>query len=262
MPGASGFFVPRLADPRQVERVVREVPLPLNLIAFPGAPPKAEWAAAGVARISHGPVPAPRADGAADRGGAGGHRLSLLTARFGKPGRGRCRTPWPAKERMPMTDNLFERFADAACPGRPAHPVQRWDAGSAQAVAKVGCQGDRHRQRVGGHGQWLRRWRAGADRLRARQCRRIVDGGRAARDGRLRRRLFGRPGRRRRAISRGWQRPARSAAISRTRSSAAKGFTRSPVQAERIAAARAAVGPDFFINVPDRPVPEGAAGNP
>jgi 2-methylisocitrate lyase-like PEP mutase family enzyme len=55
--GASGFFVPRLADSSQVERVVREVPLPLNLIAFPGAPPKAEWAAAGVARISHGPFP-------------------------------------------------------------------------------------------------------------------------------------------------------------------------------------------------------------
>ena len=55
--GASGFFVPRLADSRQIERVVREVPLPLNLIAFPGAPPKAEWAAAGVARISHGPFP-------------------------------------------------------------------------------------------------------------------------------------------------------------------------------------------------------------
>ena len=55
--GASGFFVPRLADPRQAELVVREVPLPLNLIAFPGAPPKAEWASAGVARISHGPFP-------------------------------------------------------------------------------------------------------------------------------------------------------------------------------------------------------------
>lgn len=55
--GASGFFVPRLADPRQIERIVREVPLPLNVIAFPGAPPKADWAAAGVARISHGPFP-------------------------------------------------------------------------------------------------------------------------------------------------------------------------------------------------------------
>jgi 2-methylisocitrate lyase-like PEP mutase family enzyme len=55
--GASGFFVPRLSGSRQIERVVREVALPLNVIAFPGAPPKAEWASAGVARISHGPFP-------------------------------------------------------------------------------------------------------------------------------------------------------------------------------------------------------------
>jgi 2-methylisocitrate lyase-like PEP mutase family enzyme len=55
--GASGFFVPRLADPRHIERIVSAVPLPLNAVAFPGAPPKAEWAAAGLARISHGPFP-------------------------------------------------------------------------------------------------------------------------------------------------------------------------------------------------------------
>ena len=55
--GASGFFVPRLADPKQIERVVREVALPLNVIAFPGAPDKQAWADAGVARISHGPFP-------------------------------------------------------------------------------------------------------------------------------------------------------------------------------------------------------------
>jgi len=55
--GASGFFVPRLSEPRQVERVVREVPLPLNLIAFPGAPANRDWANAGVARISYGPFP-------------------------------------------------------------------------------------------------------------------------------------------------------------------------------------------------------------
>ena len=55
--GASGFFVPRLAEPTQIERVVREVPLPLNVIAFPGAPEKSVWASAGVARISHGPFP-------------------------------------------------------------------------------------------------------------------------------------------------------------------------------------------------------------
>lgn len=55
--GANGFFVPRLTDPGQAERVAREVPLPLNLIAVPDAPPKQAWASAGVARISHGPFP-------------------------------------------------------------------------------------------------------------------------------------------------------------------------------------------------------------
>ena len=35
----------------------KEVPLPLNVIAFPGAPDKKVWANAGVARISHGPFP-------------------------------------------------------------------------------------------------------------------------------------------------------------------------------------------------------------
>jgi 2-methylisocitrate lyase-like PEP mutase family enzyme len=55
--GASGFFVPRLADPRHIVRVVEKVPLPLNVIAFPGAPEKSVWANAGVARISHGPFP-------------------------------------------------------------------------------------------------------------------------------------------------------------------------------------------------------------
>ena len=55
--GASGFFVPRISDPRHIERIVREVPLPLNAIAFPGAPGKKTWGEAGVARISHGPFP-------------------------------------------------------------------------------------------------------------------------------------------------------------------------------------------------------------
>ena len=55
--GASGFFVPRLSDPRHIERIVRDVPLPLNVIAFPEAPDKSIWASAGVARISHGPFP-------------------------------------------------------------------------------------------------------------------------------------------------------------------------------------------------------------
>jgi hypothetical protein len=39
----------------QIERVVREAPLPPNVIAFPGAPDKKVWADAGVARISTAP---------------------------------------------------------------------------------------------------------------------------------------------------------------------------------------------------------------
>jgi 2-methylisocitrate lyase-like PEP mutase family enzyme len=55
--GASGFFVPRLGDLKLLERVCKASPLPVNAIAYPGAPTKKEWANAGVARISHGPFP-------------------------------------------------------------------------------------------------------------------------------------------------------------------------------------------------------------
>ncbi|WP_439539823.1 isocitrate lyase/PEP mutase family protein [Sphingomonas sp.] len=55
--GASGFFVPGLADLDLLARVCRESPLPVNFMAFPGAPDAAAVAAARVARISHGPFP-------------------------------------------------------------------------------------------------------------------------------------------------------------------------------------------------------------
>jgi 2-methylisocitrate lyase-like PEP mutase family enzyme len=55
--GANGFFAPGLADPALVERLTRAVRLPVNLMAWPGCPLRATWAAAGVARISHGPYP-------------------------------------------------------------------------------------------------------------------------------------------------------------------------------------------------------------
>ncbi len=55
--GASGFFIPRLGDLKLVERVCRAVPLPVNAIAYPGAPGRRQWASAGIARISHGPFP-------------------------------------------------------------------------------------------------------------------------------------------------------------------------------------------------------------
>lgn len=55
--GASGFFVPGLIDLDLLARVCTASPLPVNFMAFPGAPEAAAVAAAGVARISHGPFP-------------------------------------------------------------------------------------------------------------------------------------------------------------------------------------------------------------
>ena len=55
--GASGFFAPGLADLRLLERLCAASPLPVNFMAFPGAPEAHEVGAAGVARISHGPFP-------------------------------------------------------------------------------------------------------------------------------------------------------------------------------------------------------------
>jgi 2-methylisocitrate lyase-like PEP mutase family enzyme len=55
--GASGFFVPGLIDLGRLARVCAGSPLPVNFMAFPGAPGAADVAAAGVARISHGPFP-------------------------------------------------------------------------------------------------------------------------------------------------------------------------------------------------------------
>jgi 2-methylisocitrate lyase-like PEP mutase family enzyme len=55
--GASGFFVPGLADLALLERVCRASPLPVNFMAFPGAPAAADVACTGIARISHGPFP-------------------------------------------------------------------------------------------------------------------------------------------------------------------------------------------------------------
>ncbi|MBX3560413.1 MAG: isocitrate lyase/phosphoenolpyruvate mutase family protein [Sphingomonas sp.] len=55
--GASGFFVPGLANLALLERVCAAAPIPVNFMAFPGAPSAAEVAGVGVARISHGPFP-------------------------------------------------------------------------------------------------------------------------------------------------------------------------------------------------------------
>lgn len=55
--GASGFFVPGLIDLRLLEKVCKASPLPVNFMAFAGAPGAAAVAQTGIARISHGPAP-------------------------------------------------------------------------------------------------------------------------------------------------------------------------------------------------------------
>lgn len=55
--GASGFFVPLLSDLDLLAHFCAESPLPVNFMAYPGAPAAKDVAAAGVARISHGPFP-------------------------------------------------------------------------------------------------------------------------------------------------------------------------------------------------------------
>jgi 2-methylisocitrate lyase-like PEP mutase family enzyme len=55
--GASGFFIPGIVDPILIKAVVDACPLPVNVMALPGAPDNVALANMGVARISYGPFP-------------------------------------------------------------------------------------------------------------------------------------------------------------------------------------------------------------
>lgn len=55
--GADGIFVPGLVDAALIARFVAAASLPVNVMIGPGSPSTAALAAAGVARISHGPGP-------------------------------------------------------------------------------------------------------------------------------------------------------------------------------------------------------------
>ena len=55
--GASGYFIPGLANLALVERITKASPIPVNAMWLPGGPTNAQWATAGIARISHGPFP-------------------------------------------------------------------------------------------------------------------------------------------------------------------------------------------------------------
>ena len=55
--GANGFFIPGLAELELVERICGAVPIPVNAMHLPGGPGRADWAGAGIGRVSHGPFP-------------------------------------------------------------------------------------------------------------------------------------------------------------------------------------------------------------
>jgi 2-methylisocitrate lyase-like PEP mutase family enzyme len=55
--GVNGYFIPGLADLALVERICTAVPLPVNAMHLPNGPSRADWARAGIARVSHGPFP-------------------------------------------------------------------------------------------------------------------------------------------------------------------------------------------------------------
>jgi 2-methylisocitrate lyase-like PEP mutase family enzyme len=55
--GADCVFVPGIRELDEIERLVRELDVPVNVLAAPGLPSLAELAAVGVARVSFGPGP-------------------------------------------------------------------------------------------------------------------------------------------------------------------------------------------------------------
>lgn len=55
--GADGIFVPGLIDPKLLTRLVKAVPLPINIMISDTTPSFDVLAAAGAARLSHGPGP-------------------------------------------------------------------------------------------------------------------------------------------------------------------------------------------------------------
>ncbi|HEX6740968.1 MAG TPA: isocitrate lyase/phosphoenolpyruvate mutase family protein [Sphingomicrobium sp.] len=55
--GVNGYFIPGLANLELVARICGAVRIPVNAMHLPGGPSRADWAKAGIARVSHGPFP-------------------------------------------------------------------------------------------------------------------------------------------------------------------------------------------------------------
>jgi 2-methylisocitrate lyase-like PEP mutase family enzyme len=55
--GVNGYFIPGLANLQLVERICGALSIPVNAMHLPNGPSRADWASAGIARVSHGPFP-------------------------------------------------------------------------------------------------------------------------------------------------------------------------------------------------------------
>ena len=55
--GVNGYFIPGLANRQLVERICGALSIPVNAMHLPNGPSRADWAGAGIARVSHGPFP-------------------------------------------------------------------------------------------------------------------------------------------------------------------------------------------------------------
>ena len=55
--GVNGYFIPGLANLQLVERICSALSIPVNAMHLPNGPSRADWAKAGIARVSHGPFP-------------------------------------------------------------------------------------------------------------------------------------------------------------------------------------------------------------
>ena len=86
--GADGVFVPGVLDPAVLRVLAAELPVPVNVLAGPGAPPVAELAALGVRRVSVGTTLAAVAYGAAARAAAELLATGAFTVPAGGPGYG------------------------------------------------------------------------------------------------------------------------------------------------------------------------------
>ena len=55
--GVNGYFIPGLANLQLVELICTALSIPVNAMHLPNGPSRAQWASAGIARVSHGPFP-------------------------------------------------------------------------------------------------------------------------------------------------------------------------------------------------------------